>query len=366
MRPIRDYPPDDYDAVLDGPSRLTRLRRAVSTAIGAAVAVAVLLALGVWFYRLGAREPDSVPIIRASAEPTKTRPEEPGGVVTPYQDITSYRVAESKAEPPAATVLAPPPPEPRPEDVAMGRLAPEPAPRPADRPARSGRQAEAPATRPDAGHETAAPGPRPAGTAPDADEIRAEEEIDEEAPEGGIDAIVVEDEASPIEAPGSVMTLPSEADEIAALVRQATLDDATAPTPEPAVATGALELQPGGADLPPLPPARPADLRERMAASVRSAEERASQLARRAADSPVQIQLAADPDEAVIRSMWRRIAQANQDILHDRELAVQTTTSGGRTYYRLRVGPFGGTSEAHAVCQALEARGQDCIVARNG
>ncbi len=45
---------------------------------------------------------------------------------------------------------------------------------------------------------------------------------------------------------------------------------------------------------------------------------------------------------------------------------MQTTVSGGRTYYRLRVGPFVGMSEAHAVCQALKARGQDCIVARNG
>jgi SPOR domain len=326
-----------------------------------------LLALGVWFYRLGARDAESVPIIRASAEPTKTRPEEPGGVVTPYQDITSYRVAESRAEPPAAVVLAPPPPEPRPEDVAMRTLAPERAPRPGEGPGPAVRSRDTPAwpgaqpgVDPGSGGVTDAPQRGvPAG------EAASEAEIDPE--ELGIDAILVEEEAVPGDAPGTVTARLSEADEIAALVRQAALDDASGPIPEPAVVTDrAPDLQAGGAGLPPLPPARPSDLLARVDEAVRSAERSAAELSRRAAESPVQIQLAADPDEQVIRGMWHRIAQANQDILHDRDLAVQTTVSGGRTYYRLRVGPFSGISEAHAVCQALEARGQDCIVARNG
>lgn len=355
MRPIRDYPPDDYDAVIDGPSRLVRIRRAFSTGIGAAVALGLIVALGVWFYRLGVRDAESVPIIRASAEPTKSRPEEPGGVVTPYQDITSYRVAESVSTAPAGTVMAPPAPEPRPEDVAMGRLAPEssapPAARRAQHPPERAGERPAPETAPLSG----------LGAAPAVDD-----EIDAELPEDGLAAAVVE-EVEGVEVVGGAGELAplSEADEIAALVREATLQDAVpepAPAPVPAVSDGA----PGDANLPPLPPARPADLSARVAASVRSAEASAAELTRRAADSAVQIQLAADPDEQAVRTMWRRIARANQDILHDRELAVQPTVSGGVTYYRLRVGPFSGASEAHAVCQALQARGQDCIVARNG
>ena len=88
-------------------------------------------------------------------------------------------------------------------------------------------------------------------------------------------------------------------------------------------------------------------------------------LAAAAAQSKVQIQLAADPSETVVMSMWQAIQRANSDILHDRALAVQTTNSGGTTYYRLRVGPFKDGAEARSVCQALKARGQDCIVARN-
>src|SRR5690606_21757197 len=102
----------------DGPSRLSRVRRVLSTAIGACMAVALLLAMGTWFYRLGVRDAENVPIIRAAAEPAKIRPEDPGGTVAPHQDISSYRVAESSGAQATAVVIAPPPPEPRREDVA--------------------------------------------------------------------------------------------------------------------------------------------------------------------------------------------------------------------------------------------------------
>ena len=337
MRPIRDYPRDDYDAVAGAPTRLARLRRALSTAVGAAIALAMLMALGVWFYRLGARDAENVPIIRASAEPTKTRPEEPGGAVTPYQGITSYEVAGSVAPPVAGAVIAPPPPEPRREDVPMGTLP-------------SAGQSDQAVPAPEAAPRRTRPVPRPAQLAPDPNDTGPD--------------ISEFDESEIAEVPGAVEEDggPSEADEIAALVREATLDVATSPKPDPTDPAAAAE-ESGSA---PLPPARPSDLGARIEASVRSAEESAADLARRAAASPFQIQLASDPDAAAVRAMWSRISQANSDILHNRELALQETVSGGTTFYRLRVGPFGGASEARAVCQALKARGQDCIVARNG
>ncbi len=129
MRP--DLSLDEFEPFEDEPSRLSRIRRGLSTAIGACVAVALLVGLGVWFYRLGARDAENVPIIRASTEPAKTRPDDPGGAVAPHQDITSYSVAESKPAQATAAVIAPPPPEPKREDVAMGTLPPEPIERPA-------------------------------------------------------------------------------------------------------------------------------------------------------------------------------------------------------------------------------------------
>lgn len=329
---------DEYEPLDDEPSRFASIRRGLSTAVGALVALSLLMALGVWFYRLGVRDAENVPIIRASAEPAKVRPDDPGGAVAPHQEITSYRVAESEPAQATAAVIAPPPPEPKREDVAMGTLPPEPADRPdpvmpAIPPSSPGsRVAAAPA---------AAPAPEPAPPAAAASS---------QSPASGSVQPALAAGAGP-SAPVLPTSVPA-----GATAEQASL---AAPGPIP----GATEYAP---PLSPVAPRRPADLRERMAAAVVAAEQNAGDLARRAAESQVQVQLAADPDEGVIRSMWKRISQANSDLLRDRELAVQTTVSGGTTFYRLRVGPFGGVSEARAVCQALKARGQDCIVARNG
>ncbi len=45
---------------------------------------------------------------------------------------------------------------------------------------------------------------------------------------------------------------------------------------------------------------------------------------------------------------------------------IQSTISGGRRFFRLRAGPFENRIEAQNVCRALQARGQDCLVAVNG
>ena len=115
---------DEFDPSELEPSRFSRIRSAISTAIGALVAMALLLTLGVGFYRLGVRDAQNVPIIRAAIEPAKTRPDDPGGMVAPHQDVSSYGVADSAGVQASAAVIAPPPPEPRAEDVAMGALTP--------------------------------------------------------------------------------------------------------------------------------------------------------------------------------------------------------------------------------------------------
>ncbi len=139
----------------------------------------------------------------------------------------------------------------------------------------------------------------------------------------------------------------------------ATATDATA-APE---AVGPTE---GAApDIAPVFRARPADLLERVAAARQEMSEEA-ELAKRAAASPVQIQLGAYPERERTEEMWGRIFRANQDILRGRALVVQSTISGGRRFFRLRAGPFESRIEAQNVCRALQARGQDCLVAVNG
>ncbi len=115
----------------------------------------------------------------------------------------------------------------------------------------------------------------------------------------------------------------------------------------------------------PVAPSRPGDLSQRMAAARRATSEEA-ELASRAAASAVQIQLGAFPDRDLTKSEWARIYKANADILSGRALVVQSTISGGRRFFRLRAGPFKDRIEAQNVCRALQARGQDCLVAVNG
>lgn len=293
----------------DGPARLARAKGMVSTAIGGGVAIALLITVGSWVWGLGTRDPSNVPIIRASTEPAKMRPDDPGGTNAPYQEISSYQLAGSGNAQSASTAFAPPPPEPRREDLAMGKLDP----------------------------------------------------ISGEAAREGVEPVAHED----FERADDVMPMedwnPLEDAEPGA----DGLDEGLAIPPAPpgdAVAGGSDRAP----SLSPVAPRRPSDLEQRMVSALVAAERSAGELARRAAESAIQVQLAAEADEDVVRSMWQRISRANSDILHDRALAVQTTSSGGTTFYRLRVGPFGDVSEARAVCQALKARGQDCVVAQNG
>jgi hypothetical protein len=109
---------------------------------------------------------------------------------------------------------------------------------------------------------------------------------------------------------------------------------------------------------------RPPDLAARVEAAL-AAESEETKLAASAAASAVQIQLGAFPERALTESEWTRIYRANEDILAGRALVVQSTISGGRRFFRLRVGPFRDRIEAQNVCRALQARQQDCLVAVN-
>lgn len=302
---------DDMEAEAGAPSWFSRVKGAVSTGVGAVLALAILMGLGVWFYGLGTRDVADVPIIRAAAEPAKVRPADPGGMVTPHQQIASYEAAKVQPASVNAAVLAPAIPAPRAEDVAMSRLAVE-RPVPASRPA-----PEEPVLR----EETAEVAREPA--APEPQQIAA------------INPETVTDEAPVAE------------------------QSAPAPRPAPGGTANAPRLSP-------VAPSRPRDLKARMKAASQKAEKSAESLVSQAAASRVQIQLAADPDEIAMRLQWERVLKANRDVLRDKALAIQTTQSGGTTFYRLRVGPFRDAAEAKGVCQALRARGQDCIVAKNG
>lgn len=312
-----DYGYPDYPAGQG--TWLQRARYRMATLVGAALATAVMVALGMWFYHLGVRDAQSVPVIKAEASPVKERPEDRGGEVTPYQDVRSYNLASAStvtvdATEAAAPVTAPPPPEPAAEDLALAALTPQPrqAPREAIQPAPAVQQTTVQQT-----------------------------------------ALVAE----PEEPAATESETPAET-EIAALT------PAIVEEPEPAAPAGqGTELAPVSS--PRFNP-RPADLRDRMVAARQAEENAGETLSKRAEASKVKVQLRASPIREEIVNSWSRIQGANRDLLGEKALIVQQTTSGGTIFYRMRVGPFRDRSEASALCQALQARGQDCIVATNG
>lgn len=358
---------DEVDAPQDGASRFSNFKGAASTALGAFVALALLLTLGVWFYRLGVRDAQNIPIIRAALEPAKVRPDDPGGAVTPHQEITSYEVAESEPSSSVAAVIAPSPAAPRREDVAMGTLpSSEEAPQP--KPVIRSTTPETPAVEePSTDTQTAQSEP----VEPQTDAIPSAETSTpvESDPGDEIDRLVAQatdtDETAP--SPDANADTSGDGDgEQLALATTETSEEAQAQQeqePEPQEPAGVgTEQAPASS---PNAPRRPANLLARVREAAVEESQSEGNLAKLAAASAVQVQLAADPVESNVRQQWQRIYKANTDILRDRALAVQTTVSGGTTFYRLRVGPFKDRSEARAVCQALKARGQDCIVARN-
>lgn len=318
--------PSQGHAVPGEPVRAGFLRT-LSTWLGAAVALVLLLGLGTWFYQLGVRDAQSVPVIRASADPVKTRPAEAGGEVTPHQDIASYDAgaADTVAEP--TPRLAEPAPEPEAEDVPIANLNPAPvaAPEPPEQPDLT--VVETPAAQTEA---TPEPGATPEAVEPQA-------EI-------------------------AVVTPVTEAPEEPAPEEPATGETSAETGPQPPIGTGS-DLAPAFS---PVSKRRPADLRARMEAARAAAVIDQDQLAEQARNSRVKIQLRASPSRDEVVASWTRIQAANRDLLGNKALSLQTTQSGGTRFFRLRVGPFRDRAEANAVCQALRARNQDCIVTTSG
>ncbi len=339
--------PDYFDEAPGGLSFMARMKAGVSTAIGATAALGIIFAMGVWFYRLGDRDARNVPIIRAEASAAKRIPDDPGGAKTPHQGITSYDAADGASVSAGAAVIAPEPAVPKREDIAMGEL-------------------EVPEEKADS--EAITEDPLKAEIERAVDEVAPKEAVaapkrpvtdDKTGAEAGSpeDASATTEAESGAEATDEkVAALDTEVNEEAATEETATIADEEIRFPD------STEFAP---DASPTAPRRPTNLVARNEAAAKTAETAETDLITKAATSAFQIQLAADPDRGAVVKLWSRISKANADVLRGRALAVQTTVSGGTTFYRLRVGPFASRAEAVSVCQALKARNQDCIVARN-
>ncbi|MBY8977702.1 SPOR domain-containing protein [Rhodobacteraceae bacterium NNCM2] len=345
----------------DGAARMRSVGQTISTWIGAAVAMVLLLGLGTWFYHLGVRDAKQVPIIRASTEPVKVRPTEKGGEVTPHQDIASYDAGAIERSPEPIPKLAPAPPKPSAEDVAMSNLQ-----KPED-------------TKPVVPLQSVAQAPDPEVIeAPTTGvmTITADEPV-----ETIVEAVEVETGTATVEAVETVETttevavldvqMPEPAEAAVEEVAEPAVEPEVVPlTPQGQLARPASAGNEFAPDYSPRVIKRPPGLKERALTArqnaEKNAEEDANKLASLAAQSKIKVQLLASPIREEIVSSWEVIRKKHADIVGKKALSLEDTKSGGTTFYRLRVGPFRDRAEANAVCLALKARGQDCIVTADG
>jgi sporulation related protein len=73
------------------------------------------------------------------------------------------------------------------------------------------------------------------------------------------------------------------------------------------------------------------------------------------------VQLGAFDSEANTRKAWAELVARHGDLLGSKSLYVERTTGNARVFYRLRVAGFANPEETRAMCEALRARGIDCI-----
>ncbi len=288
--------------------------------------LALVVPLGMDF--LGGDDSGEIPVIQAEQQPDKVRPEEPGGLQVPHQDL---QVLNQGAEtgPAEPERLLPPPetPEPLPQ-AAQDAADPAPAPPALGETPATG-DTTAAAVAPDAGDlplpETAAPAEVAAVPPPPPAEIT-----------GGSEASQTPEAAAVPTPPATEAAAPKlEAAEVPPATTQA-----PAPTPAPAKPEAPAESQ--QAALPPAAEESPAT-----------------------GDSGIFIQLGSLSNKEGVPKEWARLQKAFPDFLGDMKLAVQSVTLEGRgTFHRIQAGPLPNRGTAEEMCAFLKDAKQACIVVK--
>jgi hypothetical protein len=277
----------------------------------AAVFVGLVAGMGLWSYRLGTRDAAEVPIVRAMEGPARIQPDDPGGFQAAHQGNEVNRVLEGTPAPiPRKSTPLPTPVALTEEDGPQGELllaSPAPA----------------------SGEGPAIEAPLPAeGLEPD-----LVEPVPDLVP-GDLVALVTE-EAEEGQAPEAAAAGPRPR------VRPANLARAKPPAAQPAAAAKPVATQ--QADAPAAAPAAAAREVSNVSKGTRL------------------VQLGAFDSEAITRQAWSRLVAKNPDLLGSKSLYVERATGNARVFYRLRVAGFQNTDQTRDMCEALRARGVDCI-----
>jgi hypothetical protein len=305
--------------------------KALSVA-GAVASIALIVGVGVWGYKLVARDVSGVPVVRAIEGPMRVQPVDPGGKPADHQGLAVNAVAaKGTASAPAdRLVLAPQAVSLSDEDqpVAAGAAQPQLA-------------AAEPIAQPEALSEEAV-------TDFQDGEVAA---LVEELTRGVPSLLDEESEPTPAAAPAIVQPEPLKP--VVAAVAKAEV--------KPAVIAGpgvARSLRPIAR------PARVASRENVVQAALSTAADASASLDIDPATLPAGTRLAqlgAFESVAVAQAEWERLNGRFGDYLTGKKRVIQKASSGGRTFYRLRAMGFADLSDARRFCSALVAGNADCI-----
>jgi cell division septation protein DedD len=274
---------------------------------GIAIVAALSVFAGVlWYgYHWGIEQlaTTRLPVIVADTTPLKSRPESPGGIEVLNQDVAVLNDSAPGPGKPQAERLLPPPETPQ---VA---------------------QAEAPQSLSVAEVENLLGPPLETAAGPIEDLVTPEQNQAPAAPKIAA-AILPETAAEPV-LPEPQVEIQSETQAEAPLA------------PEPPAA------------LPVAPSVAPSEPAAQIAALPEA----------KAGDYVVQLAALRSMDSA--RPAWTQMQKSHLALLGDRELAIQQVDLGDRgIFYRVQAGFFADRAGASELCNALKARGQDCLVVK--
>ncbi|WP_298847739.1 SPOR domain-containing protein [uncultured Ruegeria sp.] len=322
-----DYPEDmqDYDA----PRGAFGLGRAVNF-LGAVASLALVAGVGVWGYKLVMRDVSGVPVVRAAEGPMRVQPENPGGTPADHQGLAVNAVAAegSAAAPADRLILAPRPVSLTDEDVPAADLKPTPALHVVEEPI----------------------------STQEAARLR----------QNAVDALVAE-------LAGEAAKTQQEFEDGVQVASLATPEDE--PAIDPADFAAALPDQTIAA-LPGVrrslrPLTRPARATRSQVSPSETSEDAINAAVKAAAGLDVDpgslakgtrlAQLGAFDSTQVAQAEWDRLNGRFSEYMYDKQRVIQKTSSGGRTFYRLRVLGFEDLSDSRQFCAALVAQGADCI-----
>ena len=291
---------------------------------GAAVSCALIIGVAIWGYKLVVRDVSGIPVVRAMSGEMRILPENPGGTVSTNLGLAVNEVAArgEAAGPEDSVALAP---------VTVGLAAEDYEVQP---------MAEA-------------------------GEVQAVDPLAEEALADMPTRVALTAEQL-IDAPLSTDDILALSDQIAAGVSPVAAVSAArvlTPTAVPEVDTSASSIAVSRR-----PVARPTSAI--VTASVIAAlAEPAVQSP--AVQSPVSqsefavgtklVQLGAFPSADVAATEWTRLTDRFGEVMNGKSRVIQSATSGGKAFYRLRAEGFAELNDARRFCATMVAENVDCI-----